>query len=94
MIRGIAIIVLVGFCSACSPATAPKTPVSNTATNVAITTTTTTTMPVAAPKSAVGQIIDDMTGKTTVDAGQRAKATIRRVNAKEKAQYDEIQNSQ
>lgn len=86
MIKAAVMVLLIGFCAACSQSTPPaKTPAANTATNAG---------PAEVPKSTVQQIVEDMTGKTTVDAGQRAKATIRRVNAQKNAQYEEIQNSQ
>jgi hypothetical protein len=42
------------------------------------------------PASAT-RVIDDLTGKTAVDAGRRAAATIRKVNAQEQKDYKEIQ---
>jgi len=41
------------------------------------------------PSSSVGQIIEDMTGKTDVKAGQRAAATIRKVSAQENKDLEE-----
>jgi hypothetical protein len=42
------------------------------------------------PSSSVGQIIEDMTGKTDVKAGQRAAATIRKVQAQETKDLNEV----
>jgi hypothetical protein len=42
------------------------------------------------PSSSVGQIIEDMTGKTDIKAGQRAKATIKKVSAQENQDLEEV----
>ena len=43
-----------------------------------------------AAKSTADQIIEGITGKTAVDAGMRAKATIQAVNAKRKVEFNEV----
>lgn len=42
------------------------------------------------PSSSVGQIVEDMAGKTDVKAAHRARATIERVSAQEKSDLQEI----
>ena len=42
------------------------------------------------PSGTAAQIIEDMTGKTDVKAGQRAAATIHRVNEQETKDLDEV----
>lgn len=44
----------------------------------------------APPPSAAQRTINDLTGKTAVDAGQRTKAQIEAINAARKKQFDEI----
>ena len=39
------------------------------------------------------KIINDMTGKTDVDAGRRAREKIKKINAKEKEDYKEVQDN-
>jgi len=42
------------------------------------------------PRSSAGQAIDYMTGKTAVDAGKKARATIEGVSAQKEDDLDEV----
>lgn len=47
-----------------------------------------------APRSAAGQVIDAMTGKTMVDVSLRTRAKIKKINADRQEQFDQVQNAE